>query len=427
MTFISNLRRTQGGFLLKVAQVSYSDINGGAARAAYRIHHALRQHGVDSQMHVVNAEAGDWTVHIPGVTGANTINSLRNYLGASSTRFLRTGNKVLHSSAALPSHWPRRLNQSSADIIHLQWVQGEMMSIADIGRLQKPVVWTLHDMWGFCGAEHYTENFRWRDGYLSNNRPSCESGFDLNRWTWKRKLKHWRRPMHIVTPSRWLADCARQSVIMQEWPVSVIPNAIDTEAWRPIDKALARKILRLPIEGPLLLFAATYGTRPPRKGFDLLQDALNQLRGEVLGLELVVVGQLAPKEPMNLGFPIHYTGHLHDDVSLNLYYSAADAVIVPSRQDNLPNSGVEALACGTPVVAFNTGGLPDIVEHKKTGYLAKPFDAQDLACGILWVLDGVERQLMLRAESRLAAVARSSCPVVAEKYLQLYESLGRFQ
>jgi len=316
------------------------------------------------------------------------------------------------------------LNQAGADVIHLQWVQGEMMSIADIGRLQQPVVWTLHDMWGFCGAEHYTEDFRWRDGYLRNNRPSHESGFDLNRWTWRRKMKLWRLPMHIVTPSHWLADCVRQSVMMRNWPVSVIHNAIDTEAWRPIDKALARRILRLPTDVPLLLFGAIFGTRAPRKGFDLLRNALDHLRGELPGLELVIVGQLAPRESMNLGFPIHYTGHLHDDVSLNLFYSAADAVIVPSRQDNLPNSGVEALACGTPVVAFNTGGLPDIVEHEKTGYLARPFDTLDLASGIRWVLDGVERRLSLSTESRKAAVARFSYPVIAEQYLQLYKSVA---
>ncbi|MGD0830836.1 MAG: glycosyltransferase family 4 protein [Terracidiphilus sp.] len=409
---------------MKVAQVSYSDIDGGAARATYRIHHALRQQGIDSQMHVVAANAGDWTVHKAGSTGSNTINSLRNFLGASSIKVLGTQNKVLHSTAILSSRWPRRLNHSGADVIHLQWAQGEMMSIADIGRLQQPVVWTLHDMWGFCGAEHYTEDSRWRDGYLSSNRPSHESGIDLNRWTWQRKLRQWRRPMHIVAPSCWLADCARQSVIMREWPVTVIPNAIDTEAWRPIDKILARKLLGLPVEGPLLLFGATYGTRTPRKGFDLLHDALNLLHSEIPGLELVVLGQLAPREPLNLGFPVHYTGHLHDDISLNLYYSAADAVIVPSRQDNLPNSGVEALACGSPVVAFNTGGLPDIVEHKKTGYLAQPFDSQDLAHGIRWVLDGADRRALLSAESRKTAVARFAYPVIAEKYLQLYKAVA---
>ena len=300
-----------------------------------------------------------------------------------------------------------------------------MMSIADIGRLRKPVVWTMHDMWGFCGAEHYTEDFRWRDGYLKHSRPAYESGFDLNRWTWQRKLKHWRRPMHIVTPSQWLANCARQSVIMQNWPVTVIPNPIDTEAWRPIDKALARSILHLPSEKPLLLFGAMGGTRDPRKGFDLLKSALDHLRGEIAGLELIVLGQVAPKEPVNLGFPIHYAGHIHDDISLCLFYSAADAVVVPSRQEAFGYVGAEAHACGTPAVAFGVFGLTDIVDHEKTGYLAQPFDTEDLARGIYWILDGAERRTMLSAQSRQAAVAKFSYPVVAQQYLQIYNKIRK--
>ena len=209
---------------------------------------------------------------------------------------------------------------------------------------------------------------------------------------------------------------------MHDWPVSVVPNPIDTEAWRPVDKALARKILRLPAERPLLLFGAIGGTRDPRKGFDLLKSALDHLRGEIAELELVVFGQLAPRESVNLGFPIHYAGHLHDDISLCLLYNAADAVVVPSRQEAFGYVGAEAHACGTPVVTFDVSGLLDVVEHGKTGYLAKHFDTQDLARGIQWVLDDSKRHAMLSTQSRQAAVARFSYPVVAEQYLQVYNA-----
>jgi glycosyltransferase involved in cell wall biosynthesis len=409
---------------MKVVQVNYSDIDGGAARAAYRIHHALRRHGVDSRMYVSSASAGDWTVQTLGGRWTNWFGKFRQPLAGLLTKAFGTENRVLFSPAIFPSRWPQRLNKSGADIIHLHWVAGEMMSVADIGRLHAPVVWTLHDMWGFCGAENYSEEFRWREGYSRHNRPAYESGCDLDRWTWRRKLKHWQRPMHIVAPSRWLADCARHSAIMQDWPVSIVPNPIDTEAWQLVNKSLARRILSLPVEGSLLLFGAMGGTLDSRKGFDLLKGAFDHLRGEMTGLELVILGQLEPREPLNLGFPIHYTGHLHDDISLCLYYSAADAVVVPSRQDNLPNIAVEALACGTPVVAFNICGLPDVVEHQKTGYLAQPFDTQDLARGIQWVLDDTERRAILSTQSRQAAVTRFSYPVVAEQYLQLYKTVG---
>jgi glycosyltransferase involved in cell wall biosynthesis len=412
---------------MKILQVNYFDNYGGAARAAYRIHHALRRHGIDSKMYVNRASAGDWTVQKPDVRGLNAINSFRRFLGASLTHVLHTESQALLSPAILPSRWPQRLNRLDADVIHLHWVAFEMMSVADLGRLRRPVVWTLHDMWGVCGAEHYTEDFRWRDGYSRQNRPAYESGFDLNRWTWQRKLKHWRRPMHIVAPSRWMADCAHHSVIMQDWPVSVVPNPIDTDAWQSIDKRLARRILQLPIDGPLLLFGAMGGTHYSVKGFDLLKSALDLLRGEMAGLQLVILGQIAPRESLDLGFPIHYAGHLHDDISLCLFNSAADAVVVPSRMETLSNVSQEAHACGTPVVAFDVGGLLDIVEHEKTGYLAKHYDTEDLARGIRWVMDGTERRAMLSTQSRQAAVARYSYPVVAEQYLQLYKTVARLQ
>jgi len=350
------------------------------------------------------------------------IDSLRTRIGESLTKLLHTENRILHSPAVLPSRWPQLLNRSEADVIHLHWLEYEMMSVADIGKLRAPVVWTLHDMWAFCGAEHFTEDFRWRDGYMRENRPACESGFDLNRWTWQRKLKHWRRPMHMVAPSQWMANCIGNSSLMRDWPVSVIPNAIDTEAWQPIDRILARRRLHLPVEGKLLLVSALNGTGDRRKGFDLLKAALDHLHGEMAGLELVVMGQSQPKEPMDFGFPVHFTGHLKDDTDMCLHYSAADAVAVPSRQDNLPNVAVEAQACGTPVVAFRACGLPDVVEHERTGYLAQPFDTQDLATGIQWVLDGIDRRAMLRSQSRQAALTKFSYPVVAEQYLQLYKA-----
>jgi glycosyltransferase involved in cell wall biosynthesis len=278
-------------------------------------------------------------------------------------------------------------------------------------------------MWAFCGAEHYTEKFRWRDGYTRHNRPSYEHGFDLNRWAWQSKKKHWKTPMHIVAPSHWLADCVRESLLMRDWPVTVIPNAIDTERWQPIVQKQARELLHLPPNVPLLLFGAIGGIQDSRKGFDLLQAALFNLRCQIPELELLVFGQLSPLKHLDLGFPINYSGHLHDDVSLRLLYSAADVMVIPSRQDNLPNTGLEALACGTPVVAFNTGGLPDIVEHQKTGYLAKAFDTEDLALGIQWVLSGPDHCAKLSSNARKDAVSRFSYPIVAKAYMVLYKQI----
>lgn len=407
---------------MKVIQLNHSDINGGAARAAYRIHHCLRDAGIDSHMWVNQALSGDWTVKGPSSKWEKLTAVLRGHVGEQLKRTLKTGNLIIHSPAVVPSQWVKRIKESNADIVHLHWIAGEMLSVADIGRIKKPIVWTLHDMWAFCGAEHLAWDNRWRDGYRHDNRPSHESGFDLNRWTWQRKRKHWQRPMHIVTPSRWLADYVGKSALMHNWPISVVPNPIDTERWKPLEQGIARELLGLPRDVQLLLFGAMDGTIAHHKGFDLLLCALEHLRDDprVQGLELVVFGQRAPHSPPTLGFPIHYTGHLQDDLSLRALYSAADALVLPSRQDNLPNTGVEAHACATPVIAFDTGGLPDIVVHKQTGYLASAFDSQDLANGIIWVLAQRESG-WLGEQARKRAVARFRYPVVAKKYQHIYE------
>lgn len=406
---------------MKVILLNHSDINGGAARAAYRIHRALRRAGVDSRMWVASATLDDWTVQGPTTKLGKGLAKLRPAVVSSVVKLVfKTGNTIIHSPAIVPSGRVAALNDSDADVVHLHWVQGEMLSIAEIGRLRKPVVWTLHDMWAFCGAEHLSEEFRWREGYCKDNRPGYESGFDLNRWTWERKRKHWQRPMHIVTPSHWLAQCVRESALMRDWPVSVIPNPIDTDRWRPLDRTSARELLGLPKDVPLLLFGAIGGGRDPHKGFDLLQAALQHLRGEIPDLELVIFGQLCPKDPPDLGFPIHYTGHLHDDLSLRVLHSAADVMVVPSRQEAFGQTASEAHACGTPVVAFDNTGLSDIVVHQQTGYLAKAFDVEDLARGIKWVLGGEERRAELGRAARERAQRLFSYDRVAALYLEVY-------
>jgi glycosyltransferase involved in cell wall biosynthesis len=377
-------------------------------------------------MLVAEACTGDWTVQGPGTRIGRVAPRLRNGLSQLSTRLLNPGHVGLQSAAWIPSRWSAVLNRSDADVVHLHWINNEMMSIADIGNLRKPVVWTLHDMWAFCGAEHYTQNFRWKESYTKRNCPPSETGFDLDRWTWRRKLKHWKRPIQIVTPSVWLQKCVKESALMQDWPVTVVPNTIDTNKWSPVERILARQLLGLPSDARLLVFVAFGAADDQRKGFDLLANALPHLGLEVLSFELVVVGQMAPRKPPDLGFPVRYLGHLHDDISLRLIYSAADGVAIPSRCENLPNIGLEANACGTPVVAFDVGGLPELVQHQKTGYLAKAFDLVDLATGIRWVIEDPKRNATLGIAARKRAVEKWSYAVVADAYKGVYEQAVRW-
>lgn len=408
---------------LQVLHLNYSDIDGGAARAAYRIHHAIRDSGINSCMLVDVANSDDWTVKGPSSKLEKAIGRIRPYLATPLRKLLHTGNPLIHSPAILPSLWPKRINASDADLVHLHWVQGEMLSIVDISRIKKPIVWTLHDMWAFCGAEHVTSDYRWCDGYHRDNRPDHERGFDLNRNTWLRKRKHWRSSFQIVTPSQWLADCVGASALMGDWPVEVVPNPIDICRWQPIEKRLARHLLHLPQDCPLLLFGAMGGAKDPNKGFDLLVDALAKLftEGNFYDVQLVVFGQLEPNPPLKFDFPVHYTGHLHDDLSLRALYSAADVMIVPSRLEAFGQTASESHACGTPVVSFHTSGLADIVVDRVTGALATPFDTRSLAASIRWVLENPARRHDLGVAARQRAVRLWSPARVAAMYQKIYK------
>jgi glycosyltransferase involved in cell wall biosynthesis len=299
-----------------------------------------------------------------------------------------------------------------------------MMSIEDIGRFSKPIVWTLHDMWAFSGTEHYIDDeltARWRTGYFAHNRPSNHRGLDVDSWVWHRKRRAWQQPIHIVTPSQWLADCARTSCLMRDWPIHTIPNTLDTEKFSPQDKTMARKKLGLPEDKHLVLFGSPGDEQNLRKGWDILKLALAQLSTRITNVAGVIFGQSKPVDPPQLGLPLYWMGRLNDEVTVALLYSAVDVVVVPSRQDNLPQTGTEAQTCGCPVVAFNTCGLPSVVIHQETGYLAKCFDSDDLAKGIEWVLADTERHARLSHQARERAVQLWSPDVVSKQYINVYE------
>jgi len=422
---------------LRVRALNHSDTQGGAARAAYRVHNAVRLLGVDSVLRVNQNVLQDSTVEGPKTKFGRLLSKFYSGMGQLLSKPFKNNPSTYQSIALMPTRWAARLNASKNDVVHMHWVNGEMISISDIGKINKPLVWTLHDMWGIAGAEHYCDDSRVHDGYNPPNRPKGETGFDLNRWTWQRKVKHWKKPILITTPSHWMAEKIRGSALMKDWPVISIANPIDTDIWCPINQEVAREELGLPLGVPLILFGAVDGGSDPRKGFDLLLDALPLLKKSldaqgINSLELVVFGQEAPKEESELSYlniPTHYFGRINNDHTLQLLYSAADVMVVPSRQETFGQTASEALACGCPVAAFGATGLLDVVEHLHCGYLAKPYDPQDLAIGIEWLIRSQQgekkatllQETTLRLAARKHAVDHFSYPVIGRQYLTAYE------
>jgi glycosyltransferase involved in cell wall biosynthesis len=405
--------------------ISHADNVGGASRAAYRLYRTLLSADIDARMTVCEKKTDDWTVTGPASSFEKANNLIRSRIGGHFVKLQKTTNLNPHSANILPSNMAATINKSDADIVNLHWIGGETMSIEDIGRIRKPIVWTFHDMWGFSGSEHVVDDgpdARWRHGYYSNNRPASSSGLDLDRHTWNRKRRAWKNPIHVITPSRWLGACVKQSALMKDWPVSVIPNVLDTNVFKPLDRTFSRHVLNLPQHKKIVLFGAMGGGRSFNKGYDLLLEALKVLSLNQKDILCVVFGQSEPEHSSGIPFPIKWMGHIGDDATLALLYSAADVMVIPSRQENLPQSGTEAHGCGCPVVAFNCTGLPEVVDHQVTGYLAEPYKADDLARGITWVLDDKERHMHLSLAARKKAENFWSARIIIPAYLEVYES-----
>lgn len=397
---------------------------GGAAIATYRLHRGLRSAGINSHLLVQRKITDDPTVIGPTTKFQKAIALVRPILDGIATGFYRKREKKYFSPAFLPDRLASRVSAFAPDIIHLFWVNSGFMRAGTLSQFKRPIVWTLHDMWPFTGGCHYDDEC----GRFQGSCGKCpalhsESDRDLSRLIWELKRNSWDGiPIVIVATSQWLADMARLSSLFRSNRIEVIPNGIDTDKYKPLDKMAARLAYNLPRDKHLVLFSAFGATTEKRKGNHFLVQALERMAqcGWAKGTELVIIGASEPEYPQNLGMPVHYMSHLLDEVSQVLLYSAVDITVAPSMQENLSNVVMESLACGTPVAAFHVGGMPDLIEHKINGYLATPFESNDLADGIMWVLENKDRRDMLSRNARSVVEERYTLKKVSEQYLALY-------
>lgn len=408
---------------VKILHLSTSDIDNGGARAAYRLHHGLRSLGCQSQMMVrakfsadqtVRAEKSLLTKLAPPVSGL----ALQPYSKRPGSMF---------SPQWVPDVLGKRVKQQHPDIINIHWICNGFLQIETLAKFRQPLVLTLHDMWTFTGGCHYNEGCEhYKQSCGACPQLGSDRDWDLSRWVWQRKAKAWKDlNLTLVATSSWMADCAHSSPLFEHTHIELIPLGLDTDKYKPHNQGFARKTLGLPQEKHLVLFGAIGGTSDQRKGFHLLLPALQRLSqaGWQDQIELVVFGSSKPEKAIDLGFQTHYVGRLNDDISLSLVYSAADVMIVPSVQEAFGQTASEAMSCGTPVVAFNATGLKDVVDHQHTGYLAVPFEEEDLARGIAWVLEDKERHQKLQFYARERSLQQFASAIQAQRYLRLYQDL----
>ena len=408
---------------MKILIVNTYDIFGGAARAAYRLHKSLLSSGVDSQMLVQTKSSDDCTVVGPVSRMQKAMNKLRPTLDSLPVHLYKNRTKSLFSPAWLPfSGIVDRINKINPDIVHLHWIAGGMIRIEDIARIRAPIVWSLHDNWAFTGGCHIKwdcEKYQRSCGACPRLGSNKEN--DLSKKIFKRKQKIFsKKDMTILGLSRWINECSKNSALLKDKKHINLPNPIDTNIFKPFDKEKARDLWNLPKNKKLVLFGAMSATSDINKGFKELSEALNKLIDN--NIELVVYGSSKPKQPQDFPFNAYYLGHVYDDVSLVVLYNAVDVMVVPSLQESFPQTASEAMSCGIPVVAFGHTGLMDIVDHKINGYLAQPFNTDDLAHGIEWVLNTPNYDKLCQ-NAREKVMREFDSKVVAKKYIELYKEI----
>ena len=413
---------------MKVVLVNAHDQTGGAAKAAYRLHLGLRRQGIPSRMLVQTKVGNDESV----TTTFDRFQAIRSivagYLDILPLRLCYPSPSTFWSTGWLNTGpIMKKLNLESPDLVHLHWIGGGCLPIAALSQFEFPIVWTLHDAWPFTGGCHFPMDcVKYEKSCGKCPQLNSRYQYDLSRFIFSRKRKKWKDvKINIVAPSRWLAQCARSSALLGSNAIYVIPYGLDTQIFRPIDRRVARSVLGLPPDRKIVATGAYNITRDPRKGFPLFLSALKSLhsKGGAADIQVVVFGAPAPEEPLDTGFKTSYLGYLHEEITLALVYSSADVFVASSVQENLPNTVLEAMACGTPCVAFNVGGMPDLIEPGRTGYLAQAFDAQDLAHGIEWLLNDDDRRLEISKHCRQKVLTDFELSKTVGRYIHLYSRI----
>ncbi|MGB3309790.1 MAG: glycosyltransferase [Nodosilinea sp.] len=426
---------------LKILQISTSDTQGGASRASYRLHQGLRLLGQDSLVLAKHRTSDDQFVCSLKDLGLNENISNENSFYAEIQENYINNNRTDLSNTLFSYPYPaidlaniEQVNQ--ADILNLHWVAWfqSAKTIAALLALGKPVVWTLHDMAAFTGGCHYSAGCQHYQSTCDQCPQLKEDKYDLPAAILNdkvRKLSSFSN-LTIVTPSHWLADCTRSSQLFKNNRVEVIPYGIDITAFMPVPKAIAKKYLNISENDIVLLFGADYSVEK-RKGVDILVQALtqcfqNSLAQEILEkkrIKILIFGRSSPslKNLDDLGVPIISLGYVSSDKELRYVYSAANVLLLPSLEDNLPNLMLEAMSCGTPVVAFLTGGMIDLIDDGETGRLVSLGNLDGLSEVILDSLLNPSRYEEMGLKARIKIEENHSLEHQANRYIDLYKRL----
>ena len=403
--------------MLKVLHVNYSDINGGAAIGVKRLHKSLLKKGIKSSLLVAEKSSREESIFGP----TSTFEIIKFLLLKSLSRvikrlFIKTTNPETFSFNFIKTNILKKINNFDCDIVNLHWIGNEMISIDQINKINKPIVWTFWDMWPFCGAEHYTNNKRFQNGYNKNNK-DC-AGLDISKLIWNKKKKL-SKNIEIICPSQWMYDCVKDSKIMSNFNCNIIKWPIDEKIFFRKDKIISRKKFKLPENRKILIFGSSNGLKDKRKGWYYLKKAIEKTN---TSYDLIILGTKRPKN-FELKFKgnVFFIDKVNNDIELCNLYNSADSLVLPSINDNTPLISQEAQMCGLPIIAFDHNGISEIVNHKVTGYKAKSLDIISLKDGIDWVFQNLNHANLIKNSLQMSR--NTKLKFIGNEYKKLYKNI----
>ena len=413
---------------MRVLIINTSERTGGAAVAANRLMEALNNNGVKAKMLVRDKDTTNLTVCALPQTWRLNWHFLWERLCIWFHLRLKRDHLFDIDIANCGTDITNLPEFKEADVIHLHWINQGMLSLKDIRKILqsgKRVVWTMHDIWPATGICHYTRGC----GYFKTTCKQCQllpgggSANDLSTAIWNQKQKILsEHHISFVACSKWLEGEAKKSALLQGQHICSVPNPIDTHIYHPEDKQQARQHLELPTDKRIILFVSQRVT-DDRKGMAYFTDAINRMVEQHpearKNAVIAILGGHSEDVAPQLALPVYPLGYVNDEKRIVDVYNAADVFVLPSLEDNLPNTIMEAMACGVPCVGFRVGGIPEMIDHQKNGYVARFRDADDLATGINWVLNNTDyAQLSQQAVHQVNM--NYSQRSVASRYIEVY-------
>ncbi|QEM12298.1 glycosyltransferase family 4 protein [Mucilaginibacter rubeus] len=419
--------------MLKVVHLNTYDGNGGAGRACMRLNRALLSQNINSKI-IVHYKFGN----NPDIKTFNRSIIQKSYAAATiilerilAKRFLKPDSRTPFSFTWFGRSVIKHPDLKNADVIHLHWINHGFLDpkhLAEIKKLGKPVVWTFHDSNAFTGGCHVRYTCDHYQQQCGNCPLLINAGDnDISHRIWQQKNKAYQQlGFNIIAPSLWMQASVNKSSLMQGRAVSNIPNTLETDIFKPIDKKLAKQQAGLPTDKFIFLSGFMPSRKDLHKGTQYLLESMELLR-QRLGadtdqIELVVFGNRGTENLPDFPFKTSFLGTINNDEKLALHYAAADAFLIPSLEDNLPYTVMESLSCGTPVIAFTTGGIPDMVQHQYSGYLATYRSSESFTDGMEWIIKHPEKD-KLNQQARQAIMDNFSEDVIAKKHVEVYQQL----